>query len=297
MVTINLPDNLESIEHYAFSGCGLQTIDLPNNLKSIGGDAFLNCDLESVNLPDSLISIGGGAFKNCHLLRFIELPRTLNYIGEEAFMKCPLESIEIPSEVNFIGKGAFSYCNRLQTIYFTGLIPPESGLDVFKGNNNVKAYVPYNKAIKYEEAFYGDDAKIVKFRELNVESMVLDKKNGVFLEKDETIHLSKQCLPKGSNTEVCWSSSDETIATVDNEGKVTAIKNGKTTITCATIRWPEVKSTCNVLVGDFPEISLKDYDGTTYNVGEKFDVEAKPEVEYIFKNLVWTISNPNIEVI
>lgn len=123
---------------------------------------------------------------------------------------------------------------------------------------------------------------------------MLDKKNGIFLEKGETINLSKQCLPKGSNTEVCWSSSNETVATVDEAGKVTGIKNGRAIITCVTTEWPEVKATCNVLVGGFPNISLKDYDGAIYNVGDEFVIEAKPEVEYIFKDLVWNVSDQKI---
>nr|DAQ80542.1 MAG TPA: bacterial surface protein [Inoviridae sp.] len=84
--------------------------------------------------------------------------------------------------------------------------------------------------------------------------------DGELLPYSELISLDKQSLTlKESNSqkitatttpaalEVKWSSSDETIATVDETGKVTGIKEGTCTV-AATIEGTDIKSTCIVTV-------------------------------------------------
>ena len=51
-----------------------------------------------------------------------------------------------------------------------------------------------------------------------------------------------------TNKEVVWSTSDETIATVDAQGVVTGVKAGIVTITVASKSDPSVKATCTVTV-------------------------------------------------
>lgn len=51
-----------------------------------------------------------------------------------------------------------------------------------------------------------------------------------------------------TNKELIWSSSDETIATVDAQGVVTGVKAGPVTITVASKSDPSVKATCTVTV-------------------------------------------------
>ncbi len=51
-----------------------------------------------------------------------------------------------------------------------------------------------------------------------------------------------------SDKTIIWTSSDETVATVDNNGKVTAIKAGKAIITAASNSDKDIKATCEVTV-------------------------------------------------
>lgn len=53
-----------------------------------------------------------------------------------------------------------------------------------------------------------------------------------------------------SNKSVTWSSSDETVATVDASGKVTGIKGGTATITVTSVADSSKKATVQVIVGD-----------------------------------------------
>ena len=65
----------------------------------------------------------------------------------------------------------------------------------------------------------------------------------------KTLPLSCTIEPtNATNKELVWSTSDETIATVDAQGVVTGVKAGKVTITVASKSNPSVKATCTVTV-------------------------------------------------
>ena len=70
MKYVYLPDQLEVIEHHAFSNCrNIQRVEFPQTLRSVGNYAFYNCwELRSLHLPARLRSIGFGAFMNCEKL-------------------------------------------------------------------------------------------------------------------------------------------------------------------------------------------------------------------------------------
>ena len=65
----------------------------------------------------------------------------------------------------------------------------------------------------------------------------------------ESFILASSILPENADDKrVIWSSSDDTVATVDSEGKVTAIKAGTATITCAAQDGSGVVEQCEVTV-------------------------------------------------
>ncbi|MCJ8173021.1 Ig-like domain-containing protein [Clostridium botulinum] len=79
------------------------------------------------------------------------------------------------------------------------------------------------------------------------ESITLDKTSMDLLEGSSD-NLNAKVLPEdATNKKVVWSSSDEKIATVDKDGKVTAIKEGKATIT-AKVEGTDLTATCKVNV-------------------------------------------------
>ena len=64
-----------------------------------------------------------------------------------------------------------------------------------------------------------------------VESITLDKTEGI-LNVGNTVTITATVAPeKATNPAVTWSSSDESVATVDETGKVTAVAVGNATIT------------------------------------------------------------------
>ncbi len=82
----------------------------------------------------------------------------------------------------------------------------------------------------------------------NVESVTLDKTEGV-LTVGNTVTVTATVTPDtATNASVTWSSSDEAIATVDSEGKITAVAPGTATITATSDSNPDTSATYAVTV-------------------------------------------------
>ena len=82
----------------------------------------------------------------------------------------------------------------------------------------------------------------------NVESVTLDKTEGV-LTVGNTVTVTATVTPDtATNASVTWTSSDEAIATVDSEGKITAVAPGTATITATSDSNPDASATYAVTV-------------------------------------------------
>ena len=138
---IVIPDDMEKIGAYAFSGCsGLTSITIPDSVTSIGGYALNGVTAEikwgdnpnitsignsvfrgykgsNITIPDSVTSIGDYAFYDCSGLTSITIPDSVTSIGSSAFNGCSgLTSVTIGSGVTSIGYGAFYGCSGLTSI-------------------------------------------------------------------------------------------------------------------------------------------------------------------------------------
>lgn len=120
---INIPENIKSIEAYAFYGCArLTSIAIPNSVTNIDNSAFRGCKgLTSVTIGNSVTKIGYEAFRYCTGLTSIIIPNSVKNIRSGAFYGCTgLKSVTIPSSVKDIDWQAFSDCNNLKDINFKG---------------------------------------------------------------------------------------------------------------------------------------------------------------------------------
>ncbi|MDR1543553.1 MAG: leucine-rich repeat domain-containing protein [Prevotellaceae bacterium] len=171
---IILPENLESIGYYAFSGNkSIRHIKIPKNVSFLVGNTFGGCNIEKFELDDnnphlSLIdgvifskdktklvafpsgykndnyiipngtkTIGYAAFCNSKI-KSITFPPTLETIEDFAFETCyNIECMEIPNSVIELGKWAFRFCTSLKSVKLpdTMTILKEN---TFVGCNNLK---------------------------------------------------------------------------------------------------------------------------------------------------------------
>ena len=109
----------------------------------------------------------------------------------------------------------------------------------------------------------------------------------------ETITITATLRPKTAiDKTLTWSSSNETVATVDQSGKVTAVALGEAVITAASSN-PEVSATCKVTVVP-TAVSAITLNPTEWSgeVGESFTITATVAPEAATdKTLRWTSSN------
>ena len=116
LTSVTMPDEVETIETYAFWECDdLNTVICGNGLKTIGANAFQGSGLRNINLPNSLVEIKGRAFAYTSLKEIV-LPDNLKIIGGFAFSNGPLSSITIGKNVYSIGQGVVGSCYNLNSI-------------------------------------------------------------------------------------------------------------------------------------------------------------------------------------
>ena len=230
LTTVTIPESVTSIKNYTFYGCsGLNSITIPKSVTSIGDRAFYDCSsLESITIPEGVTSIGGYAFRNCSSLATIVLPGSIRYIYSEAFANCPelLDVYCYAESVYSTGKDAF---NNSYTEYATLHVPAST-------INNYKTKAPWSNFGSFETL------------EVLVKGIILNHSSNTLIE-GESLSLTATVIPDDATDDsVIWSSSNPSVATVDNTGKVTAIEPGTTTITATANDGSGVSASCEVTV-------------------------------------------------
>lgn len=190
LVTLNLPENLGTLDSYAFKGCtALETVNFVANAKfikpetteggtdpapeaydpaglvtTIGDGAFMDCtSLTTITLPYFIARIGNSAFENCTALATFTTmdgadskTAALRTIGDRAFFgNTSLKKVveNTTKGVNTIGVSAFENCEKLETINISGVTKFAEG--VFRNAKALKSVTMSANASIYvgQEAF------------------------------------------------------------------------------------------------------------------------------------------------
>ena len=116
----------------------------------------------------------------------------------------------------------------------------------------------------------------------------------------DTAQLTATVAPTDAGDKsVVWSSSDPTVVTVDNTGKITAVKAGKGTITATTVNG--IKGTCEVTVeAKIYEAEKIQFDKSSYSVMQGSTLTLNPQVlpeQTTDKTIIWKSENPEIATV
>lgn len=88
----------------------------------------------------------------------------------------------------------------------------------------------------------------------------------------QEISLNATIAPANAKRNLTWTSSNPNVATIDNTGKVTAVANGTSTITCQSTDNPSIKCTAQITVKSVTAIEVSGTPAkTVYSEGESFN--------------------------
>ena len=246
---------IETASNTLLLGC--KNTVIPNTVTDIGYAAFRSSGLTSITIPNSVTYIGEWAFGNCTGLTAIDIPNSVQTIYNSAFNGCSgLTSVNIPSSVTSLCYCAFNGCAALTDVYsyITDISSIYTGSSVFNLSSQDYAdrtlHVPYGTSAAYQaepkwSQFFGS---IVEMDPVCAESIELDKTEAIVF-SGETLQLTATVLPDNAyNKAVAWSSSDPSVAAVDDKGLVIGVNEGTATITAMTIDDSDLSATCIVTV-------------------------------------------------
>jgi len=234
----------------------------------IGDNCFFQCyNLTSVTLGNNVTYLSNCAFFGCSNLTSVQMPavKTISFL---AFYYCTsLTSITLPSTLTKIDLyGAFNSCTSLKTIVCNAEKVPSIvntfGYDSFDPATAL-LYVPSGCESKYQAAACWQKFMAISY--IGDESLLAMKMNEteLALRKESTATLTVTRYPDTATAEtLSWSSSNPEVATVDQQGLVTAVNAGKATITVTSSNG--LTATCDVTVA--AEIYTLTYqvDGSEY---------------------------------
>ncbi len=283
--TLTIPSNVRTISSYAFAYCyGLKELIIENGVTSIGEDAFNGCEklTGSLTIPNSVKTIGDGVFAGCGKLNgTLTLSESLTSLGIYVFTNCKFSKIvalnPTPAKCSTSGSEAIVFSDDLK--------------------NNVPLIVPGGSLAAYKASpvFSGFNTMIVELTDLT-----LDPESWIGKVND-TFTITPKFTPlDATETALTWTSSDESVATVDEEGKVTAVGIGTATITATGAH--DLKAECAVTVEgpdtiDVTDITL-DPETWTGKTGDSVTIVATVNPsDATDPTLTWTSSDESVATV
>ena len=251
LTNVNIPEGVTSIGDYTFYECkSLSEITIPSSVTSIGNTAFSGCtNLAEVNISEGVTSIEYEAFMACSGLKTITLPNSITSIGEKAFYGCwGLHTITLPDKITNIGYEAFMNCLSLDTLITLSENPPTLDDEVFLPNSDMVVFVPKGCETTYQNAEGWKDFEIKIIIENPVTSITLNAEQ-LTMEYGTKEQLTATVAPDDADDPgLTWTSDNEEVATVDENGLVTAVSVGEANITATAVDGSGVTATCKVTV-------------------------------------------------
>ena len=243
-----------------FADCPLDSMYIDRDLSyytdnSHGFSPFCkNTTLRSVLITNNNEEISSKEFYGCTHLQNVQLGNGVTSIGDWAFSGCTsLNHFSFGSKVNSIGKEAFSDCTALTDIVSRSIVPPTCGDQALDDINKwtcklivPQGYVPvYQAADQWKDFFFIEEGEAP---EIPPTALTLNKSTtNLYIGESESL-IAVITPDEATQRELKWKSSDESVAEVDENGVVTAKKEGTATITVQSVHSPMITASCEVTV-------------------------------------------------
>lgn len=282
LTSVNIPNSVETIGKFAFYKCsGLTSMTIPNSVTSIEYATFVECSgMTSVTIPNSVTTIGDYAFSQCISLAditFDDGKETLN-TGEYIFQDCPIQKLYLGRNISiptlafdsgpFVDNTEFKTISIGQNVLSASTLYPSESKDLEMINcygttppkinkfTNVQyadliVNIPVGSLSAYQNAeIWGNFWNLTESLpnpNIIAEEIMLNMESAQ-LNIGETLQLEATVLPEDATDKtVIWNSSNEEVASVTENGLVTAISQGSATITAIC---GEAVAECEIVVLD-----------------------------------------------
>ena len=281
LASVRIPNSVTSLGTYIFDGCSLLTdVALGKGLTTIPSYMFSNCEsLKNIKIPYNVATIGSYAFLNDTAFTEITIPRKTTAINSNAFSypgKLNIYGISGTYAETFANENNIKFTNR--EVNASKVELNESQITLNKGDtyNLIMSVTPddFTDAVTWKSTdtdvvtvtetgvikAVGTGTATIKLTVGNVSasclitvlqpvtSISLDR-SSLSLDSADNYQLSAYIYPStASNKNVVWESSDPSVATIDDNGMVTALKKGTAKITVKAMDGSNVSASCTVTV-------------------------------------------------
>ena len=283
LTTIIVPDSVTKLGTQVFYDCdALTSVKLGSGITTIPESTFEHCDaLESIVIPRRVTTIGNNAFKNCVKFTSITIPRSVTSISSNVFSypaKMTIygvagtyaETFANANNIRFVDKQVNATAVTLSskeltlskgasaTLFLT--VTPEDFTDEVSWKSGNTSVVTVNdagviKAVGLGTAtikvMVGNVSASCKVTVQQPVTSISLNKTSLTLEALATYQLTATAYPNNAvDRRVSWSSSAPDIASVDDNGLVTAHKKGSATVTATAMDGSDVTKKCTVTVSN-----------------------------------------------
>lgn len=268
---ITVPDTVVSIGDNAFENCTkAETACIPASVEKFGSSVFSGCTSLKTAAIDARDAKIGPTFNNCNMLTEVTLPETAASVQDTIFFGKSLRSVYLKAPK----APSISYATYIQG--------EDAQTELIKKSSGVRIFVP-ERAEGYDKLPWSR-MHIVYGNAVTAERLVLNP-SSMILHIGDTASIQASVSPEDATVQdISWETSDETVISVDQGGKVSALSAG-TAMVRATAGG--LSAECTVTVSGSQEtrkFRLETSGGTAssnYNV-QNYTKWSKPVKSYLF---------------
>ena len=260
LAEVKLGTGLTVIPQYAFYECpALKSISIPYRVTAIGTKAFANCTgFTEITIPQSVTSISSDAFS---------YPKNMTIYGVSG---STAETFANDKGINFVAKNISATNVSLnkteltlkkgETATLVASITPENFTDTISWRSTdtkvatvtdaglVKGVAVGTAKIKVT---VGSASALCTVNVIQPVTSISLNRTSLTMDALDTYQLTATASPATAvNREITWSSSDSAIASVDENGLVTAHKKGTATIKATAKDGSNISNSCKVTVSN-----------------------------------------------
>ncbi|MBQ8015635.1 MAG: leucine-rich repeat protein, partial [Clostridia bacterium] len=255
----SIPDTVTSFADNSFENCyKLRYITIPSGVTEVGSGVFFNCYIESITVDSknqNYSSDDAGALftkDKTELILYPSMNSSIGYnvpdgvltVNDFAFYNNQfIESISLPDSVTAVKDGAFMRCGNLEYVHFSKNIS-EIGEDILSGSTYICSDTEDCFAKEYADA---NGIEFAVCAGHSVEGIAISETE-ITITNKSSFQLTAAVTPdSAADKNIKWSSGSPDIASVDENGLVTALSAGTAIIT-ATSADGGYTASCSVTV-------------------------------------------------